>query len=161
MVIKRKATYLRSEKTLVIEKKLKNSSSYRTLCMPQILTDYLVQEKRKQKQYMVTNREEYNKTYTNFLCIDEYGNIITPDYITYAFRNFIKRENLKPIRFHDLRHSFASALRSQGIDMKQIQEWLGHSNYSTTANIYTHVDFIDKRNAAEKIDKLMHLKIVD
>ncbi|RPF43359.1 site-specific recombinase XerD [Hydrogenoanaerobacterium saccharovorans] len=156
IVIKRKATFLRSDNSLVIENKLKNSSSYRTLCIPQILSDYLNQEKKKQKENIVKNKEQYNSKYKNFVCIDDYGNIISPDYITYTFRNFIKNNNLKPIRFHDLRHSFASALRTQGVDMKQIQEWLGHSNYSTTANIYTHVDFIDKRYAAEKINQLMH-----
>ncbi|MDD5840998.1 MAG: tyrosine-type recombinase/integrase, partial [Gemmiger formicilis] len=47
---------------------------------------------------------------------------------------------LRPIRFHDLRHSCASLLLANGVPMKQIQEWLGHSDFSTTANIYSHLD---------------------
>ena len=48
------------------------------------------------------------------------------------------------IRFHDLRHSCASVLLAQGVPMKQIQEWLGHSDMSTTANIYSHLDAVTK-----------------
>ncbi len=53
------------------------------------------------------------------------------------------------IRFHDLRHSCASLLLSNGVPMKQIQEWLGHSDFSTTANIYAHLDFNSKLSSAE------------
>ncbi|WP_306437204.1 tyrosine-type recombinase/integrase [Clostridium minihomine] len=45
------------------------------------------------------------------------------------------------MRFHDLRHSCASLLFVSGISMKQIQIWLGHSTFSTTADIYSHLDF--------------------
>lgn len=43
------------------------------------------------------------------------------------------------MRFHDLRHSYASALLEAGIDMKSLSEMLGHAQMSTTANIYAHV----------------------
>ena len=50
------------------------------------------------------------------------------------------KKELRHIRFHDLRHSCASLLLARGIPMKAIQEWLGHSTYSTTANLYTHLE---------------------
>lgn len=56
---------------------------------------------------------------------------------------------MRPIRFHDLRHSCASLLLSNGVPMKQIQEWLGHSDFSTTANIYAHLDYSSKRSSAQ------------
>ena len=56
---------------------------------------------------------------------------------------------LRPIRFHDLRHSCASLLLANGVPMKQIQEWLGHSDFSTTANIYSHLDYSSKISSAE------------
>ena len=52
---------------------------------------------------------------------------------------------MRQIRYHDLRHSCASLLLANGVPMKQIQEWLGHSDFSTTANIYAHLD--SRRNA--------------
>ena len=53
------------------------------------------------------------------------------------------------IRFHDLRHSCASLLLSNGVPMKQIQEWLGHSDFSTTANVYAHLDYNSKLSSAD------------
>ena len=58
-------------------------------------------------------------------------------------------DNMRVIRFHDLRHSCASMLLANGVPMKQIQEWLGHSDFSTTANIYAHLDFQSKVSSAE------------
>jgi integrase len=55
------------------------------------------------------------------------------------WRRFLKRHNLKQIRLHDLRHSAASLLIEEGIDLKTIQERLGHKKYQTTADIYAHI----------------------
>ena len=52
-------------------------------------------------------------------------------------------------RFHELSHSCASLLLSNGVPMKQIQEWLGHSDFSTTANIYAHLDYSSKLSSAQ------------
>lgn len=51
--------------------------------------------------------------------------------------------------FHDLRHSCASLLLANGVPMKQIQEWLGHSDFSTTANVYAHLDYNSKLSSAD------------
>ena len=55
---------------------------------------------------------------------------------------------LRKITFHGLRHSCASLLLSKGIPMKEIQDWLGHSTYSTTANIYAHLEKDTKNKSA-------------
>jgi len=52
------------------------------------------------------------------------------------------------MRFHDLRHSCASLLLANGVSLKQIQEWLGHSDFAITANIYAHLDFDSKLASA-------------
>ena len=53
------------------------------------------------------------------------------------------------MRFHDLRHSCASLLLANGVPLKQIQDWLGHSDFSTTANIYAHLDYSSKLSSAQ------------
>jgi len=55
------------------------------------------------------------------------------------------------LRFHDLWHSCASVLLAQGVPMKQIQEWLGHSDMRTTANIHSHIDSESKKSSAAAI----------
>jgi len=58
---------------------------------------------------------------------------------------------IRIIRFHDLRHSCASLLLAQGIPMKSLQEWLGHSTFATTADTYSHLDFSSKQESAKAI----------
>ena len=64
---------------------------------------------------------------------------------------------LRHIRFHDLRHSCASLLLKQGVPMKQIQAWLGHSDISTTANIYAHLDSQSKQLSAATMEQALPL----
>lgn len=79
------------------------------------------------------------------------GNLIRPNFITQHFRILLEKNNLKKIRFHDLRHSCASLLYANGVALKEIQEWLGRSDISTTSNIYTHLDFSSKVSSANAI----------
>ena len=83
------------------------------------------------------------------------GRPLPPEYITRAFRKFQKQAGLPHIRLHDLRHSSATLLLCAGFSLKQFQEWLGHSDISTTANIYVHVPFSDKVNMAKRINGLI------
>lgn len=71
----------------------------------------------------------------------------------------LKKKNLKQIRFHDLRHTCASILLKNGANMKEIQAWLGHSNYNTTANIYAHLDINSMNKSADAISNILSPKI--
>ena len=67
------------------------------------------------------------------------------------FKRFIEKNHLKHMRFHDLRHTHATLLIANGIDMKTVSSRLGHSNISTTMNIYTHVLSENDKKASEVI----------
>jgi integrase len=66
------------------------------------------------------------------------GMLLQPDFVSQKFQKLLTKYNLRPIRFHDLRHSCATIMLYLGYSMKDIQTWLGHSNYSFTANTYVH-----------------------
>lgn len=65
------------------------------------------------------------------------------------FSRFLKRNGLQKVKFHEIRHSCASLLLANGVPLKQIQDWLGHSDFSTTANIYAHLDYSSKLSSAQ------------
>ena len=54
--------------------------------------------------------------------------------------------------FHDLHHSCASLLLANGVPLKHIQEWLGHGDFTTTANIYAHLDYKSKITSAQAME---------
>jgi integrase len=83
------------------------------------------------------------------------GSPLRPDTITHLWEKLAKRCGLQDYRLHDLRHSHASLLLKQGINAKVIQERLGHSNISTTLNIYAHVMPGLQKAAAEKFDSIL------
>ena len=82
----------------------------------------------------------YNPDFLGYVFVDEMGNLYKPSMVSDAFQTLLKRYGLRKIRFHDIRHSCASLLLKNGVNLKLIQEWLGHSDISTTMNIYAHLD---------------------
>ena len=127
---------------------MKTKSSYRTLPLIPQVEDALLKEKAKQEQMQRIMRRGYCKKYTDYICVDAIGEIIKPDYVTNHFKILLRDNGLKQIRFHDLRHSCASLLLANGVPMKMIQDWLGHSDMGTTANIYSHIDSESKKASA-------------
>ena len=83
------------------------------------------------------------------------GNLISPDYVTSHFKYVIDKNSLKHIRFHDLRHTCASLLIANHIPLKAVQDWSGHANFQTTANIYSHLDFSSRVESAETIANVL------
>ena len=77
----------------------------------------------------------------------------TKDY----YDRMLKDADVGHFTFHALRHSCASLLLKEGIPMKQIQEWLGHSDISTTANIYAHLDSQSKNLSARTMANTLTL----
>ena len=127
---------------------MKTKSSYRTLPLIPQVEDALLKEKAKQDEMQRIMRRGYCKKYTDYICVDAIGEIIKPDYVTNHFKILLRDNGLKQIRFHDLRHSCASLLLANGVPMKMIQDWLGHSDMGTTANIYSHIDSESKKASA-------------
>lgn len=127
----------------------KTKSSMRTLPLVPVFKVKLEKLREDQKEYMRVCGKCYDKRYLDYICVDEMGTLISPHYLTSAFPKLLEKNGLRKIRYHDLRHSCASLLLANGVPMKQIQEWLGHSDFSTTANVYAHLDYNSKLSSAD------------
>ena len=129
----------------------------RTLPLVPAFKEKLLKLKEQQEEYRRVCGRCYNKKYLEYICVDEMGTLISPHYLTSSFPKLLEKNNLRHIRFHDLRHSCASLLLANDVPMKQIQEWLGHSDISTTANIYSHLDYKSKLTSANVMDNVLTL----
>lgn len=151
ITIKRTVTSVQlSGKMQIIEQdSAKTKSSMRTLPLVGSFREYFLQVKEAQELNKKVCGNCYNYEYDGYVFVDEMGERMKPDYLTSQFPAFIQRHRMRKMRFHDLRHSCASLLLANGVPLKQIQEWLGHSDFSTTANIYAHLDYSSKLSSAQ------------
>lgn len=82
---------------------------------------------------------------------NEYGIPFRPDSVTQFWGRLMNKnkDKIKRIRFHDLRHSSASLILSEGVNMKVVQKRLGHKNIKTTLNMYAHITDEDDKKASD------------
>lgn len=138
----------------IIEKdKTKTKSSLRSFPLSNDICNLFIKLKNEEKTNMKLFGKSYMKNDYIFKWAD--GRPYDPDYITHRFKKDLKKHNLKIISFHGLRHSCGSLLNEQGYTLKDIQEWLGHADIQTTANIYLHLDTKRKENIANSISDVL------
>ena len=74
--------------------------------------------------------------------------------VSQQFRALVNRLGMKPIRLHDLRHTFATLAIEDGQDIKAVSETLGHSRIGMTLDTYTHVTSGQRRAIATSVDNI-------
>lgn len=138
---------------VVYEDATKTKASLRTLPLTDSVKDYLL-ELRGHQEYM---KQQFGNCYHNseYICRHDDGHEMSPTYVTHTFAKILDKSDLPKIRFHDLRHSAASLLINSGFNLKEVQEWLGHSNIATTGNIYSHLQYASKVNMANRFNELL------
>lgn len=87
----------------------KTKSSRRTLPLIPQFRNMLLQRWELQEEYKRVCGRCYNRKYLDYICVDEMGNIIKPDYLTDSFSKLLARHGLRHIRFHDLRHPYVKS----------------------------------------------------
>ena len=159
LTIKRTVTEATIDGTMKIieQDSAKTKSSLRTLPLVGSFRDYFQKVKEAQELNKKVCGNCYNYDYDGYVFVNELGERMRPNYLTEYFPKYIAKHGMPKMRFHDLRHSCASLLLANGVPLKQIQEWLGHSDFSTTANIYAHLDYRSKISSAQAMEQGMLL----
>ena len=134
---------------VVAKDKTKNASSRRTFPLTAEAEAIFRRAKELEQQNRAMFGREYQENRYVFKWAD--GHPYSPDYISHRFNRLLKKHGLLHIRFHELRHSCASMLLDMGFTLKDVQEWLGHSDIKMTANIYAHLDTARKSSIADSL----------
>lgn len=141
-------------KNLYYEPTAKTSSSIRSFPMSDIAVDYLKRLMLKQSEQK-RNSKHYNHKWDDFVCVRNNGDLIPLEYISRTFPKLCEKAGLKRLKLHELRHTNISLLLEAGANMKELQEWAGHSSYNTTANIYSHIQAKTKSKLTESLEKVI------
>lgn len=130
----------------------KTSASIRSFPMPDQAVLYLSNLKQLQASWPTLN-PDYNHKWDGFVFIRPNGDLIPLEYVSRTFPKLCERAGLRRLKLHELRHTNISLLLEAGASMKELQEWAGHSSYTTTANIYSHIQAKTKERLTEAIEK--------
>lgn len=125
----------------MLEKSPKSETGTRDLFVVGGLLELLKKEHAQNKGEYVVSRAD--------------GSPYAPDSFSRKFKRFLKQHELPYIKLHATRHSCASLMLSNGVDISTVQKTLGHASPTTTLNVYTHSTVAGSRAAAEKVDKLL------
>ncbi len=143
---------VKSEKgNLILSNKLKSKKSKRPIVLDQFTLQLLLKHKEEQNKKQIKN--EINNELNLMFCKED-GQLINPLYFTKYFGKLLKKHNLKHIRLHDLRHTFATISLEIGIPHKVVQEMLGHVDIGTTMNAYSHVTLDIQKIASDKLGEI-------
>ncbi|MGU9539212.1 tyrosine-type recombinase/integrase [Clostridium tepidum] len=138
-----------------IFKEPKSETSIRTLTVPKHLMDLLKEHNKKQKQLQLKSYGAFENKY-NLVFTKLDGTPMASDSFSRIFKDFIDRNNLPNIRFHDLRHTNATLMLASGTSMKVASARLGHSTIGITMDLYTHVLQELEEEVAKNISNLMY-----
>lgn len=126
---KYKSTFIQDTKSL---------KSNRIIPLPTSLVDILRKSILLQKEEKLKCKT-YSTEYKGYIFLSLQGNLMNASNLSKAWSNFLKENKIEHIKFHALRHTYATKQFEAGIPLKTVSVILGHSSIDITANIYTHV----------------------
>lgn len=136
-----------------LQEDVKTKTSKRNSPIPAAVVKTLTKYKSKQAQLLLSLG--YKVTEDDLVFTWQDGRVIDPNYCRKHFSKLLENAKLPHVHFHDLRHTFATLLLEAGEHPKVVQELLGHSNISTTLDLYSHVVPSMKTRAASTINNFL------
>ncbi len=140
-------------KTVVEKDSLKTKNSSRTLTLFPAAVQCLQKVKTEQNANRKFFQDDYHDT-RGYIFTWEDGRTYDPNYISALFKKAASAFGRPEITLHKLRHTCASLLINKGWDAKKLQYWLGHSDISTTLNIYAHFNKSRMNEAPDDLNEL-------
>lgn len=137
--VRRQITRINGE---VVEAPLKTKNAYRTLPLAQDTVDILKQQKKKVGG-------------SPWVFPGPTGGPMSPDSVLHMLHRVLKRAGLPRVRFHDLRHTFATLALQNGMDIKTVSGMLGHFSAGFTLDTYAHVTGAAQRQAAKAMESVL------
>ena len=125
----------------IVEAPLKTKNSYRTVTIGPDAVEIL--------------KEQKEKTDDEYVFPSPNGGPISPDSVNHMLQRVLKRAGLPQVRFHDLRHTFATLALQNGVDIKTVSGMLGHFSAGFTLDTYTHVTTPAQREAANTMGSVL------
>ena len=124
------------------------------------LLDIAVQALELQRKRQIEMKRRYKDIYVDegFVFSQYDGKYLNQREFMNAYHAFLNKYHITDIRFHDLRHTFATLLLEAGEAPKIIQELLGHSTITTTMDIYAHVGENIKQKTISRLDSLLEVE---
>jgi integrase len=134
-----------------VEGEPKSAAGVRSIRLPAFLVEMLKQHRVQQvaQKSQAKTWQERDLVFPN-----SRGGYLHPNHLGEAFRELLEEAGLPSIRFHDLRHSAATILLSMGVNIKVIQEMLGHSDISITLRVYGHLLPSMQQEAVDRWDSV-------
>lgn len=146
---------INKKRVMIKEDSTKSKSSYRILPLSSFMKKTLLDVRNSQLFYQKVFKDDYIKTYQEYICVHKNGDLVKPDYITDHFRTIIEKNNLKKITPHGLRHTCATLLYENNARDSDVQLWLGHSDIGTTARIYIHINNKPNKEMSNIMEKIV------
>ena len=127
----------------IVEAPLKTKNSYRAVTISQQAIEVLKQQK--------------EKTNDQYVFPSPNGGPISPDSVNNMLKRVLARAGIPKVRFHDLRHTFATIALQNGVDIKTVSGMLGHFSAGFTLDTYAHVTTAAQKEAAQTIADVLNL----
>jgi len=141
--------------TMKVEQSPKTKNSIRTIPVPNDIALKLKSHKAKQNEIKLKSAGLYKDS--DYVFCNELGEPLNENKPNKILTTILNKSDIEPIKFHALRHTYATRLFEADVPPKTVQSLLGHSDISITMNIYTHVMEDKKVEAVDKLNSIFSL----